>query len=187
MVPVWVTASAGLLFAAVGLAGAGLAHADAPGDSFRIVPLVDPVSEKGAVGLFNKIVTARGAEIDTGRAGLHMIRAIEAGSTFSPTTPEIYVVIELKQSAFDMFELIARFILEDAQGKPWGRLLHTDRAHFEFSDTGGYMTIKQPRGGFPVGDYRVEIHYGEQVNEISLLTLVRFKVETGADAVPPRS
>ena len=38
------------------------------------------------------------------------------------------------------------------------------------------MTMKQPRGGFPVGSYRVEIHYGEQVNDISLLTLVRFKV-----------
>ena len=119
-----------------------------------------------------------------------MIRAIEATTTFSADAPEIYVVIELKQSAFDMFELIARFILEDPEGKPVGRLLHTDRAHFEFSDTGGYVTMKQPPGGFPAGSYRVEIHYGEQVNEISLLTLVRFKVLPAAPtstAPPPQT
>jgi hypothetical protein len=144
--------------------------------SYPSVALVEPVSEKGAVGLFNKILTARGAEIDPGQAGYHMIRATGATTTFAPDTPEIYVVMELKQSAFDMFELIARFILEDPEGKPVGSLLHTDRAHFEFSDTGGYVTMKKPPGGFPVGNYRVEIHYGEQVNDISLMNLVRFKV-----------
>jgi len=150
------------------------------GSAYPSVPLVDPVSEKGTAGLFNKIVTARGAEIDSTQAGYHMIRATEATTTFSPDTAEIYVVIELKQSAFDMFELLARFILEDPEGKPIGKLLHTDRAHFEFSDTGGYVMMKQPPGGFPVGNYRVEIHYGEQVNDISLLTLVRFKVLAAA-------
>ena len=163
----------GMLPTLVSVVLAWQAHA---GAAYPSVALVDPVSEKGAAGLFNKIVTARGAEIDSAQAGYHMIRAIEATTTFSADTPEIYVVMELKQSAFDMFELIARFILEDPDGKPVGRLLHTDRAHFEFSDTGGYVTMKQPPGGFPVGNYRVEIHYGEQVNEISLLTLVRFKV-----------
>jgi hypothetical protein len=146
------------------------------GPSYPSVALVDPVSEKGAAGLFNKIVTARGAEIDAAQAGYHMIRAIEATTSFAADIPEIYVVMELKQSAFDMFELLARFILEDPDGKPVGRLLHTDRAHFEFSDTGGYVTMKKPPGGFPVGNYRVEIHYGEQVNDISLLNLVRFTV-----------
>jgi hypothetical protein len=150
------------------------------------VPLVNPVSGRGSVGLFNSIVTARGAEIDPGRAGLHMIRPIEVSDSFPSDAPEIYVVLELKQSAFDMFELIARFILEDPTGKPMGTLLHTDRAHFEFSDTGGYVLMKQPSGGFPVGNYRVEIHYGEQVNEISLMTLVRFKVVPAVDDTAPR-
>jgi hypothetical protein len=154
--------------------------------SYPQIALIEPVSEKGASGLFNKIITAHGAEIDPGRAGYHMIRAIDATATFSPDTPEIYVVMELKQSAFDMFELVGRFILEDPEGKPVGMLLHTDRAHFEFSDTGGYLMMKQPTGGFPLGSYRVEIHYGEQVNDISLLTLARFKViPEGASTAAP--
>jgi hypothetical protein len=146
------------------------------GEQAQTVPLLNPVSERGALGLFTRIVTARGAEIDPGRAGLHMIRPIEVSDTFSSTAPEIYVVVELKQSAFDYFRLTARFILEDPSGKQVGTLLHTDRAHFEFSDTGGYLLMRQPAGGFPVGSYRVEIHYGEEVNELSLMALVRFKV-----------
>ena len=177
----WRKVSTGLL-AGAALTFAGQAFANTAMQTLPLVPLVNPVSEKGVAGLFNKILTARGAEIDSGKAGLHMIRAIEATSTFSTNSPEIYVVIELKQSAFDMFELIGRFILEDPDGKPVGTLLRTDRAHFEFSDTGGYMMMKQPEGGFPAGNYRVEIHYGEQVNEISLMTLVRFKVVTAAAA-----
>ena len=148
-----------------------------------VVPLVNPVSERGAAGLFNNLVTAAGAEIDPGRAGYHMIRPIGVTDTFPSDIPEIYVVVELKQSAFDMFRLIARFILEDPEGKPVGTLLHTDKAHFEFSDTGGYLTMKRPSGGFPPGRYRVEIHYGEEVNALSLMTLVRFTVIPAAGAV----
>ena len=172
-----------MLPTAVALVLAWPVHASA---SYPHIALVEPVSEKGASGLFNKIITARGAEIDPARAGQHMIRATDATATFSPDTPEIYVVLELKQTAFDMFELIARFILEDPEGKPVGSLLHTDRAHFEFSDTGGYLMMKQPAGGFPIGNYRVEIHYGEQVNDISLLTLARFQViPPGATTTAP--
>ena len=181
MNPFWHKVSTGLL-AGAALTFADQAFANTAMQTLPLVPLVNPVSERGVAGLFNKILTAHGAEIDSGKAGLHMIRAIEATSTFPTNSPEIYVVIELKQSAFDMFELIGRFILEDPDGKPVGTLLRTDRAHFEFSDTGGYMMIKQPEGGFPVGNYRVEIHYGEQVNDISLMTLVRFKVVTAAAA-----
>jgi hypothetical protein len=35
--------------------------------------------------------------------------------------------------------------------------------------------MKQPTGGFPLGNYRVEIHY-EAITDMSLLTLARFKV-----------
>src|SRR5207249_8846763 len=59
-----------------------------------IVPLVNPVSEKGAAGLFNKIVMAHGAEIDPGRTVYHMIRAIEPARSEEHTS-------EL-QSRFDL-------------------------------------------------------------------------------------
>jgi hypothetical protein len=152
----------------------------------EIVPLVNPVGEgKGSfhVGLFRKIVTARGFEIDDSRAGSHDVRAIGITNTFTPDTPAVYVVVEFLQSAFDIFRLVGRFILEDPEGRPLGTLLHVDRAQFENEDTGGYLLMNKPPGGFPVGNYRVEIHY-ENVTDMSLLTLVRFKVVPPTRAAP---
>jgi hypothetical protein len=149
------------------------------------VPLVNPVgtdkSGPQPAGLFRKVVTARGFEIDDSRTGFHNIKAIGATDTFPSDVPEIYVVVEFLQSAFDIFRLVGRFILEDPDGKPIGTLLHTDKAQFENEDTGGYLAMKQPPGGFPVGNYRVEIHY-ESVTEMSLLRLAKFKVVPAAGA-----
>ena len=147
-----------------------------------LVPLVNPFGGKPGSqpqGLFRKIVTARGFEVDDGRAGLHNVKAIGTTDTFPADAPEIYVVVEFLQSNFDIFRLVGRFILEDPAGKPIGMLLHTDKAQFENEDTGGFLVMRQPPGGFPVGSYRVEIHY-ETVNDISLLTLARFKVVPAA-------
>jgi hypothetical protein len=152
----------------------------------EIVPLVNPVGEgKGSFrgGLFRKIVTARGFEIDDGRAGFHEVKAVGTTNTFTPDTPAIYVVVEFLQSTFDIFRLVGRFILEDPEGKPVGTLLHVDRAQFENEDTGGYLLMTKPPGGFPVGNYRVEIHY-ENVTDMSLLTLVKFKVAPAGGAAP---
>ena len=147
-----------------------------------IVPLVNPLGGKTGAqpqGLFRKVVTAHGFEIDDGRAGLHAVEALGVTNQFTPDTPEIYVVVEFLQSSFDIFRLVGRFILEDPEGKPIGTLLHIDRAQFENEDTGGFLMMKRPAAGFPVGRYRVEIHY-EMVNEISLLTLARFRVVSAA-------
>jgi len=147
-----------------------------------LVPLVNPVGGKGGPqphGLFRKIVTARGFEIDDSRTGLHAVKAIGPTGTFPADTPEIYVVVEFLQSNFDIFRLVGRFILEDPEGKPVGTLLHTDRVQFENEDMGGYFLMKRPPGGFPLGRYRVEIHY-EAVNDMSLLTLAWFTVVSAA-------
>lgn len=159
------------------LGASAVSAADAPAAPV-LVPLVKPLSEKSGPspqGLFRKIVTARGFEIDAGRAGLHRVKALGVTSEFTPDTPEIYVVVEFLQSNFDIFRLVGRFILEDPEGKPVGTLLHTDRAQFENEDTGGYLLIRQPPGGFPIGRYRVEIHY-QDVTDMSLLQLVTFTV-----------
>ena len=149
-----------------------------------VVPLINPVGEgKGSFrgGLFRNVVTARGFEIDDSKAGLHTVKAIGITNTFTPDAQAVYVVVEFLQSAFDIFRLVGRFILEDPDGKPVGTALHIDRAQFENEDTGGYLMMKQPPGGFPVGNYRVEIHY-EDITDMSLLTLARFKVVPAAGA-----
>ena len=151
-----------------------------------VVPLINPVGEgKGSFrgGMFRNVVTARGFEIDDSRGGQHQVKAVGITNTFSPDTPAIYVVVEFLQSAFDIFRLVGRFILEDPDGKPVGTILHVDRAQFENEDMGGYLLMTQPPGGFPVGNYRVEIHY-ENITDMSLLTLAHFKVVPATGAAP---
>lgn len=164
----------------------GMTAAEESKPTPEIVPLVNPVGEgKGSfrVGLFRKIVAARGFEIDESKAGLHEVKAIGITNTFTPDTPAVYVVVEFLQSVLDIFRLVGRFILEDPEGKPVGTLLHVDRAQFENMDTGGYLMMNRPPGGFPVGNYRVEIHY-ENITDMSLLTLVKFKVAPAGGASP---
>ena len=165
------------------------AAAEEPKTSPAVVPLTNPVGEgKGSFrgGLFRNVLIARGFEIDDSRAGQHNVKAVGITNTFPPDTPAIYVVVEFLQSTFDIFRLVGRFILEDPNGKPIGTVLHVDRAQFENEDMGGYLMMKQPPGGFPIGNYRVEIHY-ENITDISLLTLARFKVvpATGAAGQKP--
>jgi hypothetical protein len=164
----------------------GLTAAEELKPTPEIVPLVNPVGEgKGSFrgGLFRKIVTARGFEIDDSRAGFHDVKAIGITNTYTPDTPAVYVVVEFLQSAFDIFRLVGRFILEDPEGRPVGTLLHVDRAQFENEDTGGFLLMNKPPGGFPIGNYRVEIHY-ENITDMSLLTLVKFKVAPTGGAAP---
>ena len=171
------------------LLGCPLTASAEPPPAPMVVPLVNPVgvdkSGPQPAGLFRKVIIARGFEIDDSRTGFHNIKALGATDTFSADTAEIYVVVEFLQSAFDIFRLVGRFILEDPDGKPVGTLLHTDRAQFENEDMGGYLMMKRPAGGFPVGHYRVEIHY-QDVTEISLLTLAKFKVVPAAGAAGPK-
>jgi hypothetical protein len=173
-----------MMLAALSLLGSPfLVRAESP----MTVPLINPVgAEKSGsqpAGLFRKVVTARGFEIDDSRTGSHDAKAIGVTDTFPSNTPEIYVVVEFLQSTFDIFRLVGRFILEDPGGKPVGTLLYTDRAQFENEDTGGFLMMRQPPGGFPVGNYRVEIHY-ENVTDMSLLKLAKFKVVPAAGQKP---
>jgi len=175
-----------LVVTVTGLALPPASSADEAKPGSEIVPLINPVGEgKGSFrgGLFRKIVTARGFEIDDSRAGFHEVKAVGITNTFTPDTPAIYVVVEFLQSTFDIFRLVGRFILEDPEGKPVGTVLHVDRAQFENEDTGGYLLMNNPAGGFPVGNYRVEIHY-ENITDMSLLTFVKFKVAPAGGAAP---
>jgi hypothetical protein len=175
-----------LVVTVTGLALPPASSADEARPAPVVVPLVNPIGEKTAGhphGLFRRVATARGFEIDDSRAGFHDVKAVGITNTFTPDTPAIYVVVEFLQSAFDIFRLVGRFILEDPEGKPVGTVLHVDRAQFENEDMGGYLMMTKPPGGFPVGNYRVEIHY-ENVTDMSLLTLARFKVVPPTGAAP---
>jgi len=51
-----------------------------------------------------------------------------------------------------------------------------DVMHIALEDDTGYLRLSSPQGGWRPGRYRVEIHVGEQVNEMSLMGTMRFTI-----------
>jgi hypothetical protein len=51
--------------------------------------------------------------------------------------------------------------------------------HVALEDDSGYLKLSPPHGGWRPGRYKVEIHTGEQVNEMSLMGTMRFTIVTG--------
>jgi hypothetical protein len=48
--------------------------------------------------------------------------------------------------------------------------------HIALEDESGYLKLSSPPSGWKPGRYKVEIHAGEQVNEMSLMGTMRFTV-----------
>jgi hypothetical protein len=48
--------------------------------------------------------------------------------------------------------------------------------YIALEDETGYLRLLPPKGGWTPGRYKVEIHAGEQVNEMSLVGTMRFTV-----------
>jgi hypothetical protein len=48
--------------------------------------------------------------------------------------------------------------------------------HIALEDESGYLTLSPPQNAWKPGRYRVEIHVGEQVNEMSLMGTMRFTI-----------
>jgi hypothetical protein len=145
-----------------------------------IIPLAEPIRERSkpyVSGAVRGIVTVRGVEIADSDGESLDVKSVGVTETFTDNTPEIYVVVEFVPSPFDIFRLVARFILEDPSIQPEGILVHTVQAQFNDASRGGHFVVlmKQPPQGFPVGKYRVEIH-DEDIANASLIARARFEV-----------
>jgi hypothetical protein len=48
--------------------------------------------------------------------------------------------------------------------------------YIALEDETGYVKLFPPKGGWKAGRYKVEIHAGEQVNDMSLMGTMRFTI-----------
>jgi len=53
-----------------------------------------------------------------------------------------------------------------------------DVMYIALEDESGYLKLSSPQDRWKPGRYKVEIHAGEQVNEVSLMGTMRFTVAT---------
>ena len=126
-------------------------------------------------GVFSSIVMAHGQEMVMGNARSFQIVPVKPSETFSIDVPEIFVVFRLHQHDSE-FQVYGRWIVEKGEGVFPNHLLGTDAMVLTTEDESGYVYLKRPKAGWPVGDYRVEILIGTGSADMSQVGTLRFKV-----------
>ena len=126
-------------------------------------------------GLFSKIVAAHGQEMVMGEARSFKIVPVKPSETFSADVPEIFVVFQLQQHDSE-FKVYGRWIVEKGDGVPANHVLGTDAMLLMTEDESGYLSLKRPPAGWPVGDYKVQIFTGTGLSDMDPIGTLRFKV-----------
>ena len=126
-------------------------------------------------GLFQRIVTAHGEEMVMGQFRSFQIVPVKPTDTFSADVPEVFVVFQVHRH-YNPYQVFGRWYVEQGEGVPPNHLLGTDAMYLALEDESGYVSLKRPSTGWPVGQYKIEIHIGMKISEISLVGTMRVKV-----------
>jgi hypothetical protein len=126
-------------------------------------------------GLFRTITMAEGFEEELGYRRTHEIVPIKPTERFSPDAAGIFIVFTLHQH-YQAFQVFGRCYPESVQGLDPETVVGQDAMYIALEDESGYLKLSSPQGRWKPGRYKVEIHAGEQVNEVSLMGTMRFTV-----------
>jgi len=126
-------------------------------------------------GLFRAITTAEGFDEVLGLHRTHEIVPVKPTDRFRPDTPAIFIVFLLHQH-YQGFQVIGRCYPEAVAGLDPTVSIGQDAMHIALEDDTGYLTFSPPRVAWKPGRYKVEIHVGEQINEMSLMGTMRFTI-----------
>lgn len=128
-------------------------------------------------GLFRSIALAEDFEERLGFQRTHEIVPINPTERFSPDAAGIVIVFALHQH-YQAFTVFGRCTPEQVPGLSPETLVSEDAMRIALEDESGYLRLSSPSGGWKPGRYKVEIHTGEQINEMSLMGTMRFTVST---------
>lgn len=126
-------------------------------------------------GMFSKIVTAHGQEMVMEQARSFAIVPVKPSTAFAPDVPEIFVVFNLHQHDAE-FQVYGRWVFEKGEGMASNRVLGTDAMILNTEDQSGYLSMRRPGIGWPIGEYRVEISIGTGTADMSPIGMLHFKV-----------
>ena len=126
-------------------------------------------------GLFRAITTSEGFDEELGFHRTHEIVPVKPTTRFRPDTPAIFIVFHLHQH-YQGFQVFGRCFPEAVAGLDPTVVIGQDAMHIALEDESGYLTLSPPQDAWKPGRYKVEIHVGEQVNEMSLMGTMRFTI-----------
>jgi hypothetical protein len=128
-------------------------------------------------GMFRSIATAEDFEEQLGFHRTHEITPVRPTERFASNGQAVFIVFALHQH-YQGFTVFGRCLPESVPGTEPGTIVSEDAAHVALEDDSGYLKLSPPQGGWRPGRYKVEIHAGEQVNEMSLMGTMRFTILT---------
>jgi hypothetical protein len=126
-------------------------------------------------GLFRTITTAEGFDEELGFHRTHEIVPVQPTDRFRPNTTAVFIVFHLHPH-YQGFKVFGRCFPETVAGLNPSVMIGQDAMHIALEDDSGYLTLSPPQDVWKPGQYKVEIHVGEQVNETSLMGTMRFTV-----------
>ena len=126
-------------------------------------------------GMFRSITMAEGFDEELGFQRTHEIVPVKPTEQFRPDAPGVFIVFTLHQH-YQAFQVFGRCFPESVQGLDPKTMIGQDAMYIALEDESGYLRLSPPQGGWKPGRYKVEIHAGEQVNEMSLMGTMRFTV-----------
>jgi tetratricopeptide (TPR) repeat protein len=129
-----------------------------------------------AQGWFRQMVPTRGVAQDDLPTGLQEFMPIEPTDSFFPDDPEVIIVFTLTTSPPHEIMLKTRWVAERAGGVTPGTVVGTDAALLTFNDKSGYVRLRRPKDGWPIGIYRVDFYLGDQINAYTHTAEARFRV-----------
>lgn len=128
-------------------------------------------------GMFRSIAMAEDLDERLGFLRTHEIVPIKPTERFHADVAAIFIVFSLHQH-YQAFTVFGRCTPEQVAGvMPWA-IISEDAMRISLEDDSGYLKLSPPQGGWKPGRYKVEIHTGEQVNEMSLMGTMRFTIGT---------
>lgn len=136
-------------------------------------------------GMFRSIVTAEGFEEELGFRRSHEIVPVNPTDVFRPNSPAVFIVFQTHQH-YQPFQVFGICYPEQVQGLDPKTVVAQDTMYLALEDETGYVKLLPPPGGWKPGRYRVEIHVGFEVNDLSLMGTMRFTVAPDENGNPQR-
>lgn len=132
-------------------------------------------------GMFRSITMAEDFEEELGFRRTHEIVPVKPTERFAADSPAIFIIFSLHQH-YQAFKVFGRCLPEEVAGVEPGTIVSEDAMYIALEDETGYLRLFPPQGGWRAGRYKVEIHAGEQVNEMSLVGTMRFTIVAASAA-----
>jgi hypothetical protein len=124
-------------------------------------------------GMFRSIVLSESFEEELGFQRTHEIVPVKPTEQFQSDSGPVYVVFKLHQH-YQSFLLFGLCYAEAVAGLDEAVIVSQDSMYVALEDDTGYLRLLAPQGGWKPGRYKILIHAGEQVNDMSLMGTMRF-------------